>query len=92
MTSEQRVLRGLAVFGAFWQLLWLGADSGLRALLIRDPLHVSSLLLLASLVCWVALWPLLFGRWRNLQRVRGVQAAIVISLAVAGILLFFHVR
>lgn len=87
MTSEQRVLRGLAIFGAFWQLLWLGADSGLRALLAREPMHVSSLLLLASLVCWVALWPLLFGPWRNLQRVRGLQAAIVTLLAVAGIML-----
>lgn len=87
MTSEQRVLRGLAVFGAVWQVLWLGADSGLRTLVVREPMQVSSLLLLASLVCWVALWPLLFGPWRNLQRVRGVQAAIVILLAVAGILL-----
>lgn len=87
MTREQRVLRGLAVFGAFWQLLWLGADSGLRTLLLREPMQVPSLLLLASLVCWVALWPLLFGPWRNLQRVRGMQAAIVILLAVAGIAL-----
>jgi len=87
VSSEQRILRGLGVFGAFWQLLWLGADSGLRAFLVREPMHLASLLVLGSFVCWVALWPLLFGPWRNLERARGVQAAIVVLLAVSGIML-----
>jgi signal transduction histidine kinase len=83
--KEVSILRGLALFGAAWQLLWLVSDSGLRTIAEARPTSPPMLLLAISALAWVAVWPSLFGRWRSGQRTRILHVIIVASLFVAGL-------
>ena len=87
MTKETSVLRGLAVFGAAWQLLWLLTQAGVRASVREDPVGWPSLFLLVSFVAWAAIWPSLFGPLRDLRRLRWVHITIIAAVFAAGVAL-----
>jgi len=84
-SKEVSILRGLALFGAAWQLLWLISDSGLRTIAEARPTSPPMLVLAISALAWVAVWPSLFGKWRSSQRTRILHLIIVASLFVAGL-------
>ena len=86
-SKEGSILRGLAVFGAAWQVLWLLAESGLRTVVAADPVSVPVIALAVSGAAWIALWPSIFGPWRSARRTSALQTLIIVAVFIAGIVL-----
>ncbi len=84
-SKEAGILRGLALFGAAWQLLWLISESGLRTFIGERPTSWPVLLVAISALAWLALWPSMFGKWRSERRLRIAHWIIVVSLFTAGL-------
>ncbi|MGA1146781.1 MAG: hypothetical protein ACO3YU_07260, partial [Candidatus Nanopelagicales bacterium] len=57
MTRRQATFRGLAIFAAVWQALWLIGDATLRRIVVASPGDPAVLLLLAAMLAWLVLWP-----------------------------------
>lgn len=87
MSKTQAITRGLAVFAAAWQALWLIGDATVRRIVAENPTEPAVLLLGASMIAWMVLWPSLFGRWRSRRRVRVAQVTSMALVVVAGLLL-----
>lgn len=92
MNREQVILRGLAIFGAVWQVLWLAAEPGLRELIAQEPTDPSAIAIALSLAAWLALWPALLWRGGNRNAVQWLQFIIVVSLSVAAVVLIVGAR
>lgn len=86
-SKEASILRGLAVFGAAWQVLWLVTESGLRTVVAADPVSVPVIALAVSGAAWVALWPSIFGPWRSARRTVALQMLVIAAVFIAGIVL-----
>ena len=84
-SKEASILRGLALFGATWQLLWLISESGLRTFVGERPTSWPVLLVGISAVAWLALWPSMFGRWSSDRRLGIAHRVIIASLFAAGL-------
>ena len=87
MNRADAIIRGLAVFAAVWQALWLIGDATVRRIVADNPSEPAVILLAASMVAWLALWPSLFGRWRSRHRLRVAQVTSMSLVVVAGLLL-----
>lgn len=83
----ESTVRGLLVFGAIWQALWLVADSALRRTLFADPTDPAMLLVLASMALWVATLVALYSPVRDTRLAQRFQVAAMVALAIAGLLL-----
>lgn len=92
MTKEASILRGLAVFGAAWQVLWLLSQGGLRSIVSDAPSSWPVIALGLSLIAWLALWPSLFGPLRSARRVLVLQIAIIATVYAAGLGLILDIR
>lgn len=86
-SKERSILRGLAVFGAAWQVLWLLTQSGLRTVFTTDPISVPVIALAISGIAWIALWPSIFGRWRSARRTYVLQLMVIGAVFASGIVL-----
>lgn len=87
MTRVAATARGLAIFAAAWHALWLMGDGTLRKVAWEAPTEPGVLLLFGSLIVWCALWPSMFGRWRDSSRLRFVQITSLVLVTGGGMLL-----
>lgn len=87
MSRVAAITRGLAIFAAAWQLLWLVGDAGVRRIAAEDPGSPAVVLLAVSLLIWLLLWPAMFGRWRSPRRLHVLQVASMAFVLAAGFLL-----
>ena len=91
-SRTESTVRGLLVFGAMWQALWLAADSALRRTLLADPTDPAMLLVLASMVLWVGILVALYSPIRDTRLANRLQVAAMVALAMAGLLLMLDTR
>lgn len=87
MSRADAIVRGLAIFAAAWQALWLVGDATVRRIVADNPSEPAVIVLGASMVAWLVLWPSLFGRWRSRRRLRVAQVTSMLLVVVAGLLL-----
>lgn len=87
MTRREATFRGLAIFAAAWQGLWLIGDATLRRIVTSNPWDPAVMALFVSMLAWLMLWPSLFGPLRNLQRLHVFQVVAMAFVVVAGLLL-----
>jgi signal transduction histidine kinase len=87
MTRVAAIARGLAIFAAAWHVLWLVSDDSLRRVVWESPTQPAVMLLLGSLIVWCALWPSMFGPWRNSSRLQFLQIASLALITGGGMLL-----
>lgn len=87
MTRREATFRGLAIFAAVWQGLWLIGDATLRRIVTTNPGDPAVVALALSMFAWLMLWPSLFGPLRNLQRLHVFQVVAMAFVVVSGLLL-----
>lgn len=87
MSRREVTFRGVAIFAAAWQGLWLIGDANLRRIVVSNPWDPAVVLLILSMVAWLVLWPSLFGPVRNLRRVRILQVLSMVFVVAAGLVL-----
>lgn len=87
MTRREATFRGLAIFAAVWQGLWLIGDATLRRIVTTNPGDPAVVALALSMLAWLMLWPSLFGPLRNLQRLHVFQVVAMAFVVVSGLLL-----
>lgn len=87
MTRRQATFRGLAIFAAVWQALWLIGDATLRRIVVASPGDPAVLLLLAAMLAWLVLWPSLIGPLRSDRRLRVAQVSSMVLVVAAGLTL-----
>ena len=87
MTRRDATFRGLAVFAAVWQGLWLIGDATLRRIVVANPLDPAVVVLALSMVAWLMLWPSLFGPTRNVRRLRVFQVMAMAFVVISGLML-----
>lgn len=87
MTRREATFRGLAVFAAVWQGLWLIGDATLRRIVTFNPWDPAVVALLISMLAWVLLWWSLFGPLRSLQRLHVFQVITMAFVVIGGVLL-----
>ena len=87
MTRREATFRGLAIFAAVWQGLWLIGDATLRRIVTTNPGEPAVVALALSMLAWLMLWPSLFGPMRNLQRLHVFQVVAMAFVVVSGLLL-----
>ena len=80
-------VRGLVVFGAVWQVLWFAGDPTLRWTVTAGVRDLASLLIVASIIAWLATLVALFGPRRSLVVAQRIQISAMASLAVSGLIL-----
>jgi anti-sigma regulatory factor (Ser/Thr protein kinase) len=87
VTRRQATFRGLAIFAAVWQGLWLVGDAAVRGMVVASPGEPAAVLLIAAMVAWLALWPCLVGPLKSDRRLRIVQISSMVFVVGAGLLL-----
>jgi signal transduction histidine kinase len=80
-------VRGLVVFGAVWQALWFAGDPALRGTVTAGVRDLASLLIVASIIAWLATWVALFGPRRSLVVAQRIQISAMAALAASGLIL-----
>ena len=87
MTRRDSTFRGIAIFAAAWQGLWIAGDGNLRLIVASNPADPASIALLISMAAWLMLWPSLFGPWRSTGRLRLLQVISMVFVVLAGLIL-----
>lgn len=87
MTRREATFRGLAIFAAVWQGLWLIGDATLRRIVASNPLDPAVLALGLSMVAWLLLWPSLFGPTRDFRRLHVFQVLAMTFVVISGLML-----
>ena len=90
-TRRDATFRGLAIFAAVWQGLWLIGDATLRRIVVANPLDPAVVVLMLSMVAWLMLWPSLFGPTRNVRRLRVLQVMAMAFVVISGLMLLAEV-
>lgn len=87
MARRNATFRGLAIFAAVWQGLWLIGDATLRRIVAANPFDPAVVVLALSMIAWLMLWPSLFGPTRNFRRLRVFQVLAMAFVVVSGLML-----
>lgn len=87
MTRREATFRGLAIFAAVWQGLWLVGDATLRRIVSVNPADPAIVALLVSMLAWLMLWPSLFGPLQNPQRLYVFQVISMAFVVIGGLML-----
>lgn len=90
-SRRETTFRGLAIFAAVWQGLWLVGDATLRRIVASNPADPAVLALALSMVAWLMLWPSLFGPLRDMRRLQVFQVTSMAFVVIAGLLLLGEV-
>ena len=80
-------VRGLVIFGAVWQVLWLLGDPTLRSALTGNLRNPGIVLIFASMLLWVGVVVALFGPRRDLSVARALQVGAMALLGASGLTL-----
>lgn len=90
MTRVESTIRGLLVFGAAWQLLWLLGDSSLRRALVAAPADPASVLIFGAIAAWLVVVVSLYGPRRSMRRAARALTVAMALAAVGGLVLLVY--